>query len=130
MERNTKSTGRAEGSIPLLILVKCVLFAYLFTGVLLLLLAFILYRFGLTEKIVSAAMIAVYIGAAFLAGFLAGKKIKSRRFLWGLVVGCAYFLVLVLISLAVNGTPKELADSFLTTFILCAGGGMLGGMLS
>lgn len=130
MERNIKSTGQIKGVMPLLVLLKCVLFAYLFTGVLLLILALILYRFGLTEKTVSAVIIAVYIAAAFLAGFLAGKKIKSRRFLWGFAAGCMYFLVLTLISLAVNGAPDQLANSFLTTFILCAGGGMLGGMLS
>ena len=78
----------------------------------------------------SIAIIAIYVAATFLAGFLTGKRMGSRRFLWGLLMGGVYFLVLVAISLAVNHSVKELTDSFLTTMVLCAGGGMLGGMLS
>ena len=113
--------------IPVIFLLKCLLFSYILTAALLLLLAFLLYKAGLTEKIVSIAIIAIYVGATFFAGLLAGK---SRRFLWGLLMGSAYFLVLVLVSLAVNHSVGEFTDSFLTTLVLCAAGGMLGGMMS
>ena len=116
--------------VPVIFLLKCLLFSYIVTAALLLLLAFLLFKLGLTEKIVSIAIIAIYVAATFLAGFLTGKRMGSRRFLWGLLMGGVYFLVLVAISLAVNHSVKELTDSFLTTMVLCAGGGMLGGMLS
>nr|WP_318683352.1 TIGR04086 family membrane protein [uncultured Acetatifactor sp.] len=116
--------------IPVIFLLKCLLFSYILTAALLLLLAFLLYKAGLTEKIVSIAIIAIYVGATFFAGLLAGKKMQSRRFLWGLLMGSAYFLVLVLVSLAVNHSVGEFTDSFLTTLVLCAAGGMLGGMMS
>lgn len=94
------------------------------------LLALLLYRFSLSEKIVAVCIIVIYVGATFFAGILTGKKMKNRKFLWGLAMGSAYFLVLVIVSLAVNHSIQELSDSFLTTLVLCAGGGMLGGMLS
>lgn len=118
-----------EKKIPVIFLLKCLLFSYILTAALLLLLALLLFKFGLTEKIVSIAIIAIYVGATFFAGFVTGKKMQSRKFLWGLLMGSAYFLVLILISLTVNHSIGEFTDSFLTTMVLCAAGGMLGGML-
>ena len=119
-----------EGKIPVYFLIKTILFSYLLTGVFLLLLAFLLYRFGLGEKTVAISVIAIYVGASLCAGFLTGKKMKSGRFLWGLLAGSTYFCILLLLSLWL-GEPGSLAGSrVFTGFLLCAGGGMLGGMLS
>ncbi len=111
-------------------LLKCLLFSYLLTGGLLLLLALLLFRFQLSEQIVSIAIIVIYIVSSFLAGFLAGKAGMSRRFLWGLVMGVAYFGIMVLVSLGINHTLKDLSTNLFTTFAMCAAGGMLGGMVS
>lgn len=116
--------------LPVLFLMKNLLFSYILTGVLLALLSFVLYKAGLGEKVVSIAIIAIYVAATFFAGFLAGKKMGSRKFLWGALEGGAYFLVLVLISLAAGQDGFAAGNTFLTTLVLCAGGGMLGGMLS
>lgn len=116
--------------IPILFLMKSLLFSYILTGALLALLSYLLYKAGLSEKIVSIAIIAIYVAATFFAGFLAGKKMENRKFLWGAVEGGAYFLVLVLISLVVGQSGFAEGNSFITTLVLCAGGGMLGGMLS
>lgn len=125
-----RSGKKIEEGIPVLFLLKCLLFSYILTGGLLMLLALLVYRFGLSEKIVSIAIIAIYIGATFFAGFVTGKKLMSRRFLWGLVMGSAYFLVLVILSIAVNHSFKDVASNFFTVMVMCAGSGMLGGMLS
>ena len=118
------------GEIPVLFLLKSLLFSYILTGGLLLLLALLLYKANLSQKVVSICIIVIYVLATFFAGFITGKKLKNRRFLWGALMGTAYFLVLAVISLAVNRQPGILSSSFLTTLILCCGGGMLGGMLS
>ncbi len=111
-------------------ILKSLLISYLFTAGLLLLLALMLYRFSLTEKIVSLSITIIYILVTFLAGFLAGKKEGSKKFLWGLLMGCLYFLVLTAVSFAVNHGAVNLSSSFFTVLILCSGSGMLGGMLS
>lgn len=118
------------GEIPVLFLLKSLLFSYILTGGLLLLLALLLYKANLSQKVVSICIIVIYVLATFFAGFITGKKLKNRRFLWGALMGAAYFLVLAVISLVVNRQPGILSSSFLTTLILCCGGGMLGGMLS
>ena len=109
---------------------KSLLVSYLLTAGLLLLLALFLYKFYLTEKIVSLCITGIYILVTFLAGFLAGKREGSKKFLWGLMMGCLYFIILTLVSLIVNHGMGELSSGFFTTLVLCAGSGMLGGMLS
>lgn len=111
-------------------ILKCLLLSYLLTTGLLLLLALLLYRFNLTEKVVSACIVGIYILVTFLAGFLAGKREGNRKFLWGLLLGGLYFLILIVISLIVNQGMGEVAGNFFTVLILCCGSGMLGGMLS
>ena len=109
-------------------ILKCLLLSYLLTTGLLLLLALLLYRFELTEKVVSVCIIGIYILVTFLAGFLAGKR--EGKFLWGLLLGGLYFLILIVISLTVNQGMGEVGGNFFTVLILCCGSGMLGGMLS
>ena len=111
-------------------IMKCLLFSYVLTAGLLLLLALLLYRFSLQEKIVNIGIIVIYIAVTFLAGLLAGKRAGSRKFLWGLCMGTLYFAVLALVSLAVNRSIADVATNFVTVFCLCAGSGMLGGMLA
>lgn len=107
-----------------------ILGAYIITGLLLLLLSFVVYQFGIGEKVVDICIIAVYALVNFFAGFFVGKKKKIKKFLAGLIAGVAYFLILVLVSLICNGGLQDFAGNFFTTLMICAGAGTLGGMLS
>ena len=89
-------------SSNILFLLKCLLFSYILTGGFLLLLALFLYKFQLSEKVVSIAIIGIYVVAVFFAGFMTGKRMGSKKFLWGLAVGLAYFAVMALVSFAAN----------------------------
>ncbi len=109
---------------------KCLLCAYLVTGLCLMLLAFLLYRLRLEEQVVSIGIILIYIVAAFLSGFLMGKKQSEKRFLWGFLMGFLYFVILMVVSLGADGKVDVLAGNVLTTLAICSGSGMLGGMLS
>ncbi|MDE6748956.1 MAG: TIGR04086 family membrane protein [Lachnospiraceae bacterium] len=124
MERKAIDSGK------IVFVMKCMLAAYLLTAGLLLFLALMLYRFGLSEKVVSICIILIYIAVTFLAGFIAGKRAGEKKFLWGLVMGCVYFLILMTVSLIVNKGLDEPISRVATVFMLCSGSGMLGGMLS
>ena len=63
-----KSMGSGEEVIFML---KCLLISYVLTAGLLLLLALMLYRFGLKENIVNICIIGIYITVTFLAGMIA-----------------------------------------------------------
>ena len=83
-------------------ILKDLLLSYLLTALLLLLLSLLLYRFSLSEKTVTLCITGIYILVTFLAGFLAGKKEGCRKYLFGLLLGGLYFLILLLISLIVT----------------------------
>ena len=109
---------------------KALLASYIVTGILLLLLTMALYKMELNEKMVSAAIVAIYVMATLIEGILIGKMAKVKRFIWGLGLGIAYFALLLLITLGVYHTLNGDGANLVTTFILCAGGGMVGGMIS
>ncbi len=111
-------------------MLKALLSAYIITGFLLLFLAFLLYKFQLSEGKVNIGIIVIYALASFLGGFLEGKMMKTRKFLWGAAAGFFYFAILAFISLAVSRGFSGGSSHFVTTLILCMAGGTLGGMLS
>ncbi len=111
-------------------MLKALLASYIITGILLLVLTLLMYKIELNEKAVAAAIIAVYLVSTLIGGIIIGKLARVRRFLWGIGLGVAYFGLLLLITLGVYRTLNGSAANLMTTFILCAGGGMAGGMLS
>lgn len=124
-EKNADTAGAWAAA-----LLKSLLFAYIFTVIMLGVLALLLYRLGLSEKAVSIGIIVIYVAATMLGGFFTGKKMGNRRFLWGLLTGGIYFVILTAVSLVAGKGNIQLGNSFFTTLALCAGGGMLGGMFS
>ena len=105
----------AEGNRKIVLKVlSTLLIMYILTGVALFVLAFLLYKMELTENIVTIGITAIYVVSGLLGGIIIGKRMKTRRFLWGIIMGAAYFLVL-LIGL---------------TLVMCMGAGMIGGMVS
>lgn len=111
-------------------LLKKLLFAYIITAVLLMILSFALYKLQLQAGTVQICIIAIYAISCFFAGFIAGKTEVKKQFLWGLVVGVLYFVVLLGISVLVKHSMADVLGKGVTTFFICAGSGMLGGMLS
>lgn len=110
--------------------IKSLLASYIVTGILLLALTFFMYKFELNEKIVSAAIVGIYVVSTLIGGMIIGKLTKSKRYLWGMVLGIIYFVLLLLITLGVYRTLNGDSVSIVTSLILCAGGGMTGGMIS
>ena len=114
----------------LIVFLIFLLMAYVFTTAGLLLLALLLYKFPLTESAVNIGIILIYVASTFLSSFICGRKIKERKFLWGLGIGTAYFVILLLLSFLINGEAANLGTNVFTALLICTGSGMLGGMLA
>lgn len=128
-EEKKMEKGNSKQTWVLSIL-KILLFMYIVTGILLVILAGLLYKMQLSEGVVSAGIVVIYVLSGFLGGFLSGKIMKTRKFLWGMVMGACYFLILAVGSIAFqHGIDMELSR-FFTTLVLCIGSGMIGGMAS
>lgn len=112
------------------IVMKSLLAAYALTGIMLLVLAFMVFKMNMKQGSVELGILVVYIAASFIGGFLAGKMGKNRKFIWGMAIGAAYVIVLLMVSFALNGGISGGIGNCLTTLVMCAGAGMLGGMVS
>lgn len=135
MEKNIRrplSEGQGEGNpgIPILSILKILLVMYLITGILLLILSAMLYKMQLSEGVVSIGIVVIYVLSGFFGGFLSGKVMKSRKFLWGMVMGACYFLILIAGSILFQKGIDMEVSRFFTTLILCTASGMIGGMAS
>ena len=111
-------------------LLRSLFVSYILTGLLLLLLSFLLYKMKLSRTQIRGGVYVIYGISCLIGGFFTGKQIKSRRFLWGGLAGCLYFAVLFLLSLLFNKGIHTGLPGLLLSFALCAGGGTAGGMLS
>lgn len=102
---------------------------YIITGLGLVLLAVLLEKTQKGETFVKIGIMIVYILSGLIGGFIAGRKMKTKKFLWGILMGAAYFAILFAISVGMNGgLPKDMVHTA-TTLIVCIAAGMLGGML-
>lgn len=111
-------------------LLKSLLVAYGLTGVFLLILSFLVFRLDLGTAPVAAGIVAVYVVSCLAGGFMAGRLMRRDKYLWGLFVGLAYFLLLVFASFMAQRRWDMSFSHLITTFCMCLGGGALGGMLA
>lgn len=104
--------------------------AYLISGVMLLILALLLYKLHFDNSKITIGVILIYVFSCFIGGFVTGKKIHTQKFLWGLLLGILYFLLLLVISGISKSGIRVNAKEVITTLLICVGSGMAGGMLS
>ena len=122
--------NRLEKNQKIIWLLKALLFSYVVTGIRLLLVAVLLYKFEWNEHLVSAAIVAVYVLSTVVGGIVIGKLVRTRRFFWGLLLGNLYFILLLVITIILYRSLSGNGLNMLTAWILCTGGGMTGGMIS
>ncbi|MBQ7360311.1 MAG: TIGR04086 family membrane protein [Lachnospiraceae bacterium] len=104
--------------------------SYVVSALMLVVIAAAVYKFGVSEKVVAIGIVLVYIVSCLVGGLLMGKLMKTRKFLWGLLLGVMYFVALFILTGIVGRGFSQIASDVGTTLFLCLGSGMLGGMLS
>ena len=108
--------------------VKGIVLAYLFSGICLLILAFLMYRFEFSDGVVRGGILAAYVISCFLCGLIVSRAYPARKFLFGLLAGLLYFVILWAVSMIGNRQIFVGFPGILSTMLLCVSGGMLGGM--
>lgn len=111
-------------------ILKVLIVAFILTGLMTLLSAYIAYKFNLDERFMNAMAFLIYGVSNLVAGFVYCKIKKNKRVIRGLAVGLTYFVILVLVSV-ISGT-KDFSNAGKVTFsgIACVVSGILGGILS
>ena len=111
-------------------ILRSLLLAYGVTGLFLLILAFLLFQFEFGGGTAAVGIIIIYVVSCLVGGFMAGKIIRKDRYIWGIVTGLSYYVLLLLVSFLALGKWDMTFAHALTTFFMCLGGGAIGGMLS
>lgn len=106
------------------------LFSYILSGILLLGLAFVLYKLKIREAQINTAVYAVYVISCLIGGFIAGKRIGQRRFFWGMLSGLLYFAILFAVSFLLKDGGGFDMTRVMTVMACCLAGGCAGGMMS
>ncbi len=109
--------------------IKLLLIGYVISGIILVILAFLMLKTDVSPGVISGGLLFSYILSCFIGGLLLGKKMEKRKYLWGVLFGILYFGTLFVISLAMKNVTGEFNTGMVTIMLLCASGGMLGGML-
>lgn len=104
--------------------------AYVVSGLFLLVVAFALWKWNIPEIAVNGCMIAAYFLSAFAGGFYLGKKQREKKFLWGILLGFCYILLLLFASAVLQEPSGILNRETVTVAVVCVLSGMLGGMIS
>jgi putative membrane protein (TIGR04086 family) len=111
-------------------LLKCLIAAYIISALLLLIVAFLLYKADIGEGFVTVCIILIYCISSLFAGFIFAKRAVCRRFVWGLIAGAAYFVIICVVSAFLEPEFSMLSISGITTLFICTGSGMVGGIIS
>ena len=109
---------------------RALIISYLVTGILLLGIAFLMYKLGLDENKVNVAITLTYIISSAIGGIVIGKSMKEKKYIWGLLLGALYVGVILIASILMSHGENVIAAKGLSTIILCLCGGTLGGMIS
>lgn len=130
MDMKHKMKARDTKENPLVAVFIAVFAMFVTSGLLLLILAAILYKMEPGESVIKLGIVVIYVIAGLLGGFLMGKIMREQKFLWGLGAGALYFVILFLASAVIKGGFDMDVTKVLTTLILCGASGMTGGMIS
>lgn len=130
MNFERKIKPRDAKSNPMQAVFASVFAMFIISGLLLLVLALLLYKMELSESVVKIGIVVIYVVSGLLGGFFMGKIMREQKYLWGLAAGVIYFVVLLIVSALVGGGFDMDIAKVATTLILCAASGMAGGMIS
>ena len=104
--------------------VKGIVLAYAVSAVLLLVLAFLMFQWDVSEGVIRGGIIFAYVFSCFISGMIVSRYHTGRKYLWGILMGAAYYVILICNRAIFMSIPGILPALF-----LCLSGGMLGGML-
>ena len=109
---------------------KILIVVYAVTAIMLFLLALLMKKFQWEQSVVTIGISISYIVSCFLGGFLMGKVQRTKKFIWGILMGLAYMIIMLMITMAVKHGLHSTMSEFIINLLLCLGSGMLGGMIS
>lgn len=110
-------------------ILKGIVLAYILSALALVILAFLMYQWDIPDSAVRGGILFSYVVSCFISGMAVSRQHAERKYLWGLLMGAAYFAILWIVSMIVNKEAFTGIPGIFPAMALCLLGGMLGGML-
>lgn len=85
---------------------------------------------GMPLNYLAVTVVLTYILSNFVGGFRMGRGMGQKKYLWGLLLGLIYFIIIAIISMCVHSKEGIDMVSAGRTLMICMLSGMVGGMLS
>lgn len=111
-------------------IVVSLLAGYTITFLGVVIIAILLLLSGISETVVDIGIIIIYVVSCLVAGYIIGKRTKSKKFLWGFVSGACYFIMLLVLSVILGNSMENVGNDLITVLWICVGSSTLGGMIS
>lgn len=109
---------------------KDLLLEMIVSFVLIVIVAFITLKISPSYNTIQILILATYAIATFIGGYVIGKVMGNRKFIWGAVSGTIYVAIIVLVSIIVNGEINSGTIGIIKLSLASIGGGTIGGMVS
>ena len=110
-------------------MVKSLIVAYVLTAIVLLILAFAMYKFKMSMAGANGGILFTYVVSCLIGGFIFSGCLAEKRYLGGGLLGVVYFVVVYCVSAIWNHSIAGQMPGMLTAFLICVFSGMLGGMI-
>ena len=92
--------------------------------------AFVVLKISPSEMVIKVIILAVYAIAAFVGGFIMGRVMDKRKFLWGAAAGAIYIAIILLAAIIVKGSADARTIGVMSGIIVSLAAGTVGGMIS
>lgn len=109
-------------------LFSSLLIAYAITCIVFIAYAILITYSSITEQNISLVVTITGIISVAVAGFDSAKDAKSKGWLWGIIAGTLYGIILLCIGTFVN-KGLSIDSKTITLLIICIAGGGLGGVV-
>lgn len=111
-------------------ILKALMGGYIITIVLLLSLSFALYKFNISNWIITAGIITTYALSCFLGGLFLASGESSKKLLWGLLFGILYYIILAIASMIISKGNAVNVSEAVRSLIICVAASLVGGFAS
>jgi len=113
-----------------LYLLKGLLFSAVIITLATLALAYLMMKTGWGDSIMYPMLLVFFCLATFLGGRYFAKHAPSKRFIWGILFGTAFFALYLIVTYFISGSGTLLSENAMTFLLAAVGSGCVGGMLS
>lgn len=113
-----------------LAMIKILLAEIVVSIILLLIAAYVTLKMSPSDEFISYLVIAIYVIASLTGGFIAGKIMERKKFIWGFVAGALYVAIILGVTMIVKGNISTGSVGLVKMIVPSIAGGMFGGMIS